>query len=364
LAFLGLAACSDTVVPDLPAPTQLTYELEPSGNPQEPLGLLLRWDPVQANDLEAYNVYSRVAASDVFDFRATTTSTTFHDAGNPDLEYYVTALFVDGVESAASNTIFVDERLRLDKPLNLTSVSLDGALHLSWSDNAFQQEPNGFKQYRVYSTSYSLDDDRCGETWQSEGTTVSPAFLVTALTNGVPRCHAVSAESIEGFESLWSDARADTPRPDARNVLLYPMTVDLNESGFRFFLDANGDGFAGPLELGVVAPGNRNDIDFVLTVDGAGDVWMNPVRAGVEIALYGSTPVEDLTSIDIAPLTGFAATPIQAVPGFGYVFQIDENDGFLRFGAIRMTHVSDEYVIFDWSYQTDPGNPELAPAGS
>ncbi len=32
----------------------------------------------------------------------------------------------------------------------------------------------------------------------------------------------------------------------------------------------------------------------------------------------------------------------------------------LRFGAIRVTHVGREYIIFDWSYQTDPGNPELS----
>ena len=28
-----------------------------------------------------------------------------------------------------------------------------------------------------------------------------------------------------------------------------------------------------------------------------------------------------------------------------------------------MTHVGQDYVIFDWSYQTDPGNPELHVGG-
>ncbi len=35
-------------------------------------------------------------------------------------------------------------------------------------------------------------------------------------------------------------------------------------------------------------------------------------------------------------------------------------DAFPRYGAVRVTHVGRDFVIFDWSYQTDPGNPELA----
>ena len=53
----------------------------------------------------------------------------------------------------------------------------------------------------------------------------------------------------------------------------------------------------------------------------------------------------------------------QALPGWGYVFEMDGGDGFARFGAVRVTHVGQKYLIFDWSYQTDPGNPELAIGG-
>ena len=49
---------------------------------------------------------------------------------------------------------------------------------------------------------------------------------------------------------------------------------------------------------------------------------------------------------------------IQAVPGYGYVFQIIEGST-LRYGALRITHVGRDYLIFDWSFQTDIGNPEL-----
>lgn len=32
-----------------------------------------------------------------------------------------------------------------------------------------------------------------------------------------------------------------------------------------------------------------------------------------------------------------------------------------NYAKIRMTAVSDSYVTFDWAYQTNPNNPELAP---
>ncbi|MFQ5551736.1 MAG: hypothetical protein ACE5FJ_10920, partial [Gemmatimonadales bacterium] len=269
----------------------------------------------------------------------------------------------DGVESAASNVVFIDERLRLSRPAAINSISLDGAILVTWQDNSFLDAPDGFDRYRVYSTLFSLDENLCADAWALEGTTVSPEFLISALVNGQPRCFAVSAVSIEGFESSWSDLIADTPRPDARNVFMTPIEVDPNFAGFRFFQDANGDGLVGGLELGIVTSGMRSDVDIRFFMDPNGDVFIEPIRTGVEVGLYSSARVADLTSIDIAPEAGFDVTPIQAVTGFGYVVQIAEADGFFRYGAIHMTHVGTDYVIFDWSYQTDPGNPELSVHG-
>ena len=359
LLVLTLPACDDMAGPGIEAPTNLTYRLEPSGDPVAPAALVLFWDDVLNADLEVYRVYSRSNTGADFDLRASTTSTTFHDSGIPDLEYYVTAARRGGDESAPSATVLIDERLRLEAPEWLLGTSLNRAIHLRWSDNPFLNEPGGFRQYRVYSTSYSLDDGACGTTWSVEGTTVSPEFLVGALTNGVPRCFDVSAESIEGWESMWAPYWYDTPRPDARNVLMYPYQADVSRSGFRFFLDADGDGQVGPLELGIVTDGDRTDIDFWVDRDVTGDLFLVPERAGTEVALYGTDPVEDLTSIDVAPVSGYARSAIQAVPGYGYVFQMSGGDGFARFGALRVTHASASYLIVDWSYQTDPGNPEL-----
>lgn len=363
LGLLAIAACERGVAPDSDSPANLTYRVSPSGDPSKPSAVLLTWDPVTRDDLESYRVYSRAGSTSSFDRRGTTTSPTFHDNGTPDYEYYVTAAYRSGRESEKSNTIQVnDANLRLPAPTTLKSISLNSAVHLSWTDNAFQSRPNGFRWYRVYSTSLNIDavpNPLCGTTWSLEGTSVSPEFLATALTNGAPRCFGVSAESVEGFESQWSPLRGDTPRPDARNLLMYPYQANQLKSGFRFWMDANADGVVGPTELGVVTDGNRTDIDFWITRVAGDTVSFVPERAGVTVALYGTQPIKDLTSIDIAPTTGYANTAIDAVPGFGYVFQMPGGDGYARYGALRVTHASRDYVIFDWSFQTDPGNPEL-----
>jgi hypothetical protein len=273
---------------------------------------------------------------------------------------------------AACSSDPVDSGLPPDVPASLSSTSLDGAVALIWDDNAFTADPANFQNYRVYSTSYSLDSDACGASWRLEGTTVAPEFLVGALTNGVPRCFSVSAMSIGDAESARSEARADTPRPDSRNVLIFARQVQNAESGFRFWDDLNDDGRTQDSELAMLRPGSATDIDFSVERDASGTLWLTPVRPGTGVELYSSLPVEDLTSIDFAPCLpapgpgdclAYSPEAIEAEPGFGYVFEMEGGDGFLRFGALRVTHVGQDFLIFDWAFQTDPGNPELVVVG-
>jgi hypothetical protein len=247
----------------------------------------------------------------------------------------------------------------LEAPATLTSVSLDGAVALTWADNAYERDPDLFQNYRVYSTRYDLDEGLCGTSWRLEGTTVAPEFVVGALTNGVPRCFTVTAESIDLIESDRSPIRDDTPRPDARNVVVWARQEHPAASGFRFFRDLDLDGIAEGGELGRVESGNLGDIDFSVERDGSGRLWLTPVRLNTTVAPYGNAPVGDLTGIDYAPISGYDVTPIEAVPMWGYVFEMSGGDGFARYGAVRVTHVGESFLILDWAYQTDPGNPEL-----
>lgn len=358
-----LAACTETQIVGSGAlvapPTNLTYAVEPSGTPGAPSGVLLHWDYDDDPNLEVWHIYSRGSSGESFRLRGSTTSNSFHDEGIPHLEYYVTAEDVQGAETGPSNVVLVDERLALQKPNTLTTTTLDGAVALTWSDNPYTSDPAGFSIYRVYSASYDLDAGLCGATWSLEGTTVAPEFVSGALTNGVPRCFAVSAVSIEGFESLWSPIRSDTPRPDARNIVLYARQAQDAGSGFRFWRDLDGDGLVDPAELGLAQSGSLTSIDFSVERDQAGDLYLTPVRTGTGVVLYGNSPVADLTDIDFAPDVVYGRAGIQALPGWGYVFEMDGGDGFARYAALRVSHVGQSFLIMDWAFQVDPGNPEL-----
>ncbi len=246
-------------------------------------------------------------------------------------------------------------------PTDLTSTSLSGAIALSWTDNAFTADPNNFQSYRVYSTTFNIDvpGGQCGTSWRLEGSTVSPEFIVGALTNGVPQCFAVSSVSVRHVESARSTARGDTPRPDARNVVVYASQVQDAGSGFRFWADLNGDGRVDTAELGLVGNGSDPNADFKVDRDGSGALFLTPVRLGTTVAAYGSTPVGDLTGIDFAPASGYARGGLEALPGWGYVFQMSPGGGVPHYGSVRTTHVGTTFLILDWAYQPDPGNPEL-----
>ena len=65
-----------------------------------------------------------------------------------------------------------------DTPTTLSSISLDGAIALTWSDNAYLADPSNFQNYRVYSTTYDIDAATpvCGTSFRLEGTTVCPGI--------------------------------------------------------------------------------------------------------------------------------------------------------------------------------------------
>jgi hypothetical protein len=240
----------------------------------------------------------------------------------------------------------------LETPESLVSVSLNTAIQLSWSPNARLDAPDRFEHYNIYSTSYDLDRQVCDNNgWGLEGTSVSEDFVVSGLTNGVSLCFAVSSVSLNGNESDVSSYRYDTPRYDARNVLISTAQSQLSTSGFRFQ-------FPSSSQLGQVVAGDRSDIDFRVDHHNDGSIWLSTVRSGTSVVLYSEDPVEDLTSIDVAPIDGFFEGEIEAVPGFAYVFETNLSDG-LHYGAVRVTHTGADYVIIDWAYQTDYGNPEL-----
>jgi hypothetical protein len=357
-ALIPIAACDDlTSAPvNTDAPANVTYQLIPSGDPNAPAGILLSWDVPSSGRANSFNVYARSSTAGQWLLRATTTSTTFHDAGTPSAQYYVTTRDADGNELGQSAVLTVDLSTRLPAPTGLASTSLNAAIHLQWNSNAVDASHGMFDYYRVYSSSYDATRGVCNADWTVEGTTVSDGFLSGNMTNGVSRCFSVSAISLDGHESTWSSALVDTPRFDARNAFVYATVVKKDSAAFAFLDDAT-------KKLGFVGSSTRTDLDFTVERHADGSLWFAPARAGVTMTLYSNAPVVELTSIDRAPASGFSSVTIEAVPGFAYIFRIQKADG-THFAAVRVAFVTSDYIVFDWAYQSASGNAELSRSGS
>lgn len=357
IALLLLGACTTVSEPtnDLGSPSNLYYELIPSSDPDLTSGVLLTWDEPSDSRVTNYVVYSRARRTDPWGRRGETTSNTFHDSGVPHLQYYVASEDANGDESAPSNIVEIDSTNRLPALDTVYSVSLDSAVQLSWPSTV-RTGYSSFSYYRVYSTGVQADDWTCDETgWVLEGETSREDFIVSDLTNGVPKCFAVTVMSTDGFESYSSPEEHDTPRFDSRNILIDAISASAGTSGFSFYDPATN-------RYGLVTDGNRTDIDFYVKIGSDSSLYLQPVGSD-SVALYSTDPTYDLTSIDVAPLetmpdTVYRPTAIQAVPGYGYVFRLWLTDG-RHYAAVRVTHVGKDYLILDWSYQSDPGNPEL-----
>src|SRR3954452_8654230 len=105
LLLVALAGCEvngATAPIDVTAPTNLAFQLQPSGDPTVPLGVILSWVPPTNGRAVSYNVYGRTNNSG-WQLRATTTSPTFHDSGIPESQYYVRGVDDQSVEMGQSN---------------------------------------------------------------------------------------------------------------------------------------------------------------------------------------------------------------------------------------------------------------------
>ncbi|HKW11080.1 MAG TPA: hypothetical protein VJO33_11930 [Gemmatimonadaceae bacterium] len=350
--LVPLASCdlADITGADPNAPTNLSYQLIPSGDPNAPLGIILSWGVPSSGRAVAFDVYGRMSNSDAWGLRATTSSPSFHELV-AELQYYVVANDDQGNELGETPAITVNLQSELPAPSGLHSFSLNSAIQLAWSRNAVDANPGAFSYYRVYSGSFDAAHSTCS-TWSLEGSTVSDAFLVASLSNGVTRCYTVSAVSRDGHESNWSSALHDTPRYDARNVLVYSHDARTDSSGF-FFYDESAHRY------GEIAAATQSGVDFTIERHSDGTLWFKPARADVLMATYGTAGIPDLTSIDQAPASALASVTIEAVPGYGYVFSTRKSDG-VHYGAVRVDFVAQNYVVFDWSYQSAAGNVELS----
>jgi len=360
--ILFFAACSDDVVyvdNSVPAaPRGLTASYYAGA-------VTLSWELAPAWNGEPFRVYSKRVTDSGWFFIAEVTSCidevcTYQDVnvlGGQRYEYYVAAVGPNGGESASDVVVevLVPEFVPPPVPAAPLVIALDNANYVTWGPSA--RGAADFSHYRVY-----LDD---GSSVFILGETDSEGFLDLLAANGNTYAYFVTSVDLDGHESEGSLLAEGTPRPDFSGEWIYDYFAVPQSSGFRFVEDES---------VLPIVDGDDPFRHFRLETDIDG-WWLVP---GPEAAVYpagfqttalkcGPGADAGCTDLSVAPSSGYVAQDIQIGAQESYVLRVVGDDGQLHYGVIRVTLLGfdqndDPIMIFDWAYQLQAGNPNLAPA--
>jgi hypothetical protein len=218
-------------------------------------------------------------------------------------------------------------------PRGVRSVTGDGEVLLVWYENT---EPD-IEGYRIY-RSQTLEGY-----YYLIGETNLDYFLDFGLQNGETYFYAVSAFDCNGNEGdLSYDIVYDTPRPEGYGEKVFDYHIWPDYGGWNF------SGYC-------IVPFDHPACDFYYGYDSYYEAPFFYVgRTGGLIQDFGYT--ESLDEITYAPEYGWSSTGIvETIIGHTYIFWTWDN----HFAKFRVIEIDEDYVVFDWAYQIDPGNPEL-----
>ena len=171
-------------------------------------------------------------------------------------------------------------------------------------------------------------------------------YTDTTVRNGETYFYAVSAYDTDGNESALSPENAwDTPRPQGQNVALDDYNLFPGRSGFDFSQPQKGS-----------IPWNAAATDIYFGLDTVVNVAY--LYSDNETHMQDLGYHESFDSIDFVPEFGYTTLFVELIEG--HIYAISTPDG--NFAKIQVRTLSDDAVIFDWAYQTEPGNLQLAPS--
>ena len=171
-------------------------------------------------------------------------------------------------------------------------------------------------------------------------------YTDTSVVNGETYFYAVSAYDTEGNESALSPEDAwDTPRPEGRNVTLDDYALFPERSGFDFSHPEKGS-----------TVWNTPTTDVYFGLDTAVNVLY--LYSDNDTLMQDLGYHESFDAVDVVPEFGYTTLFVELLEG--HIYAIYTPDG--NFAKIQVRGLSEDAVIFDWAYQTDRENIQLAPS--
>ncbi|MDA1191878.1 MAG: fibronectin type III domain-containing protein [Candidatus Poribacteria bacterium] len=231
-------------------------------------------------------------------------------------------------------------------PRGVTSISGDETVKVVWYANQ--------------------EHDLAGyEIWRSEQrnsgyrklTTVSPFatdYDDRDVENGRTYFYGVLAFDDDGNESeLSPETVEDTPRPEGRDLTLFDFRFRAERSGLTFAdalrgavdWDRDGDDFL------------DRDVDIYYGFDGErGTTYIYSDHEDLFMQDLGFHSRMD--EVDVAPSEGYTIFSVEALPGHVYAFFTPDG----HYAKIRVSRVNPDEITFDWAYQLQRENTDLAPS--
>jgi hypothetical protein len=260
------------------------------------------------------------------------------------LGMFIPVLILQGCSVESGDVIVVDDTPPAE-PRGVYSITGDREVLVGWYPN----QENDLDGYIIYS---NLEESGT----YTEIATVdrnATSYVDKDVDNGVTYYYAVSAFDFDGNESDLSPVVDDTPRPSGKNVRLEDYFLEPDLSGFDFSRPERG-----------AQAFDRPDIDIYFGVDIEVRVPYINSDSGIEMQDLGYT--DSMDDVDISPTKGFTTLFVEAIIGHTYAFLTPDG----HYAKIRVTDmeidwlgddIREAWVIFDWAYQLQHDNPELAP---
>ena len=261
------------------------------------------------------------------------------------LGIFILAFVLQGCTVDDNDVVVIDDTPPA-APRGVHSVTGDEQVLIEWYPN----QETDLKGYIVYRSLRKLEDyAEIAEV----GSEVS-SYVDDGVENGVTYYYAVSAFDFDGNESnLSPEIVNDTPRPGGRNVKLEDYILEPDRSGFDFSHPERG-----------AQAYDRHGVSIYFGIDTEVNVPYIYSDNETEIQDLGYT--DSMDDVDASPTKGFTTLFVEAIIGHTYAFLTPDG----HYAKIRITDlyidwvngdVQEAWVVFDWAYQLQPDNPELAP---
>jgi hypothetical protein len=254
----------------------------------------------------------------------------------------------------------------LNPPLGLWSVTGDGQVDLAWYTSNYESDLSGYCIYGAEGAYWNLDSqssiptvfDSIGCMAVSSPSGEIQGVTITGLTNGQTYSFLIVAAKSDWSEiSYTSNIVVDTPRPDVISLALYNQNRGLGDCALKFSLTSPYIEVVDDTDVGAA-------VMFESFNAGAGK------RSGL-VGVDGRAQVQDLGFMsdwdlaDEAPTQGYPASDFSVTAIAHHVYAVKTSGG--HYAKIYVQSIigdpdGNTDVATVWvAYQTDPGNPELAP---